>query len=351
MQKKNIKAILEYLAKHHGTSVKFLGLSPFSNEKKGLRQLFLLRYEVDGKEKKLLLKTFATTGLPLDGQWAAMIRACVFTDPFRTHTLGVFVDQGDRSAVIEEFRQVYLLEEYAAGELLAQDLLAVTQTGWSEKTATRVKVLAKTLAAIHKTECRDQSLASYVRTLYGGDFGLWAHLDANKSSASEWQENVIQQSFQWRTILLTALPYPRCIHGDCHAWNIIFTSDEEIKVTGVQHTDYGLPADDIAAFTINFFSFAIQHPEQKAVWQNLYTMFLDEYLSQCSGEDQRSILMTLPFFLGWRAVVLSNPQFSQGISKVSELFKEFAQKMFAMQEFIPCERYRQMITAITVFVA
>jgi hypothetical protein len=158
MQKKTIKAILEHLSRHHGTPVNFLSLSPLRSEKKGMRQLFLLQYEVEGKEKKLLLKTFAATGLPLDGQWASLIRSCVFTDPFRIKTLGIFVDQGDSSAVIDKFHNVYLLEEYVDGELFAENLLTMTKTGWSEKIVKRITVLARTLAEIHKTECYDQSL-------------------------------------------------------------------------------------------------------------------------------------------------------------------------------------------------
>jgi hypothetical protein len=332
MQQELVKTILEYLARYYDSSVHFKSLSPWKRKKKGMRDILLLKYSVSEQEKGLFIKSFPNSAVfSQENAWTLLFRAYLFSqnDGFRTPSLGILVSKKDDSIVVSNLQAVYLLEEKVEGELYAESLLDMIENGWSKQVEETTRKLAHFLAEIHKIEYQDKSLIPYVRMLYGGEFGLLTHLDLNPRKDREWEEEIIRLAFQWRYKLLESLPSPRAIHGDFHAWNIIFASDGTIRVTGVLHTNYGLPADDIAALTINFFSFAVQYPTQKELWKRLYYVFLDTYLENFHSKEQ--ILSTLPFFLGWRAVVLSNPEHNpDGMPQVSEFFQEFALRMFAL---------------------
>ena len=95
------------------------------------------------------------------------------------------------------------------------------------------------------------------------------------------------------------------MHGDFHPWNILFQSDANFVVLDRSRGEWGDPADDITALTINYLFFSLQrYGRLESAFATLFSRFWQRYLN-ATGDDELDGVVG-PFF-AFRGLVVASP--------------------------------------------
>jgi len=97
----------------------------------------------------------------------------------------------------------------------------------------------------------------------------------------------------------------RQVHGDFHPWNILFQNEAEFVVLDRSRGEWGDPADDLSALTINYVFFSMQRSGRlEGSLASLFDRFWQRYL-KATGDDEVHAVVG-PFF-AFRGLVVANP--------------------------------------------
>ena len=97
----------------------------------------------------------------------------------------------------------------------------------------------------------------------------------------------------------------RQVHGDFHPWNILFQTDAKFVVLDRSRGEWGDPADDVTALTINFLFFSLQRSGRlEGPFEVLFSRFWQRYLNATSDDELHAVVG--PFF-AFRGLVVANP--------------------------------------------
>lgn len=95
------------------------------------------------------------------------------------------------------------------------------------------------------------------------------------------------------------------VHGDFHPWNVMFRKDTDFTVLDRSRGEWGEPADDVTAMTINYIFYSLQkYGKLAGVFEQLFHLFWDNYLEK-TGDSE--ILEAVQPFYAWRGLVLASP--------------------------------------------
>jgi hypothetical protein len=109
----------------------------------------------------------------------------------------------------------------------------------------------------------------------------------------------------WRWRLKGYAHRLRQVHGDFHPWNILFQQDADFVVLDRSRGEWGDPADDITALTINYLFFSLQRSGRlDGSFATLFSRFWQRYL-KATGDDELQAVVG-PFF-AFRGLVVANP--------------------------------------------
>lgn len=96
------------------------------------------------------------------------------------------------------------------------------------------------------------------------------------------------------------------VHGDFHPWNLLFREGTDFSVLDRSRGEWGEPADDVAALSVNYLLFGLlKGPGLAEPFKGLFHRFLDAYRS-ASGDDE--LFLVLPPFYAFRALVIAHPR-------------------------------------------
>jgi hypothetical protein len=98
--------------------------------------------------------------------------------------------------------------------------------------------------------------------------------------------------------------------------------------------EWGEPADDVSAMSINFIFFALQrYGAWQGVYKVLYEMFWEHYLQ--NTQDVEIVSVIQPFY-AWRALVLAHPTWYPHISyETRQTWFTFIENLLAEEWFDP----------------
>ena len=95
------------------------------------------------------------------------------------------------------------------------------------------------------------------------------------------------------------------IHGDFHPWNIFFLDNNDFILNDRSRGEYGDPADDVSALTINYLFFSLQkYRKLYGSFERLWEIFYENYVKFTEDEE---IFKVIQPFLIWRSLVIANP--------------------------------------------
>ncbi|MCX8176637.1 MAG: aminoglycoside phosphotransferase family protein, partial [Candidatus Bathyarchaeota archaeon] len=106
----------------------------------------------------------------------------------------------------------------------------------------------------------------------------------------------------------------RCarVHGDFHPFNVLFREGIDFTVLDRSRGEWGEPADDVAAMSINYIFYSLlTYGELRGPFKELYESFIWNYVKRTGDKELFSVIQ--PFY-AWRGLVLASPVWYPSIS-------------------------------------
>ncbi|HDJ26205.1 MAG TPA: hypothetical protein ENF34_02695 [Candidatus Bathyarchaeota archaeon] len=175
----------------------------------------------------------------------------------------------------------------------------------------RCLALADYLAEIHSVKLEQPSLyVRRIRDLVGHGECIMGLIDSYPQGLDYAPEELLKRvehlCVEWRWRLKKKAHRLSQVHGDFHPWNIIFRpGSTEFTLLDRSRGDWGEPADDLTALTINYIFYSIRaYGLLKGPFEELFTAFWDRYLDKTGDEE---VLEVVQPFYAWRGLVVASP--------------------------------------------
>lgn len=257
--------------------------------------------------------------------------------------LGIITHDGDLLSLGagDEF---FHLSTYVPGTLYIDDFLAIRDRGaLTARDTRRASQLAAYLAGIHEKRQPDPQYTEQLycrawRDLVGHGEGIMGMLDtypADFAIATPTELAAIEQEcVKWRWRLKGKSHRLRQVHGDFHPWNVLFEKNDDFFLLDRSRGEWGEPADDVSAMTINYLFFSLQREGNfSGPFADLFHQFWDHYLSRRADEE---LLAVVPPFFVWRALVVAHPVWYPHLDEaVRHALFRFIEAMLRAERFNP----------------
>lgn len=298
------------LGETHGTSADLKGF--------GYGYPHVIEFKVDGKLKRVVLESMRPTEGFGHDNFSDRAQVMLWQNSafsklpkhVRSVDAGGFEDTGNLKSV-GNCKEFFILTEFVEGKLYHLDLDRIKASGtMSELDENRCLTLSDYLVDIHRL--RHNSAALYVRRirdLVGHGECIMGLLDSypkefayvNKSYFID----VEKECVDWRWRLKERTHRLSQVHGDFHPWNILFREGVDFTALDRSRGEWGEPADDIAALSINYLFYSLQkYGELSGVFEKLFKLFWENYLRKTRDSE---ILEVVQPFYAWRSLVVASP--------------------------------------------
>ncbi len=242
----------------------------------------------------------------------------------RALDVGAFTTDG-RIRSVAGAREFFVLTGFAEGEEYQKDLARIAGAGRLERQdVARVRALADYLVAIHRVKKRAPDLyRRALRDLIGHGECLMGVVDSYPTHGKgrvlarlgrAGEKNFITRTLlesievrcnEWRWRLRDKAGRLSQVHGDYHPWNVIFRKGTDFSVLDRARAEWGEPADDVTAMTINYLFFSVRRwGDLRGPFERLFRLFWDRYLER-TGD--RGVLEAAPPFFAFRGLVIASP--------------------------------------------
>jgi len=316
--------VRRYLERRFEAAVRILGLSmlghePGADELKGYGYGTPVKvdYELGGERRAAVIETitpgpFGHEHMADRAQSLLWSHAAFNRLPRHARSLDVGGFSADGSLVsVRDLEEFFALNEFVPGNGYNLDLERLRNTGELEKRdLERVDALCDYLAEIHDVRGLERDLyLRRARELIGHHECIMGILDSYPAEFEGISAGALQEieralvSRRWRLKHYTHRL--RQVHGDFHPWNILFQDGADFRVLDRSRGEWGDPADDVTALTINYLFFSLQRAGRlEGAFDTMFSRFWRRYLV-ATGDDELCDVAG-PFF-AFRGLVVANP--------------------------------------------
>lgn len=321
----NIEELSKYLSKSFKKEVKILGVGELGKEVKKLDKLkdfgygkpYLIKIKINNEVKEVVLSTikpsifdhhhFSDRARILLWQHHAFNK---LPKHVKSIDVGAFTIN-NKIISLRKCKEFFILMEKAEGELYHKDLDRIKrEKKLSKIDIERCKILAQYLATIHKVKGNDPSLyLRKIRELIGHGECIMGLIDSYPENLEytkrEFFMKIEKKCIDWRWKLKNKTHRLSQVHGDFHPWNIMFKDEKTFILLDRSRGEYGEPADDVTALTINYIFYSLQtYGKLNGPFEALFKEFWKTYLKLT--EDYEMLEVVQPFYV-WRALVVASP--------------------------------------------
>lgn len=232
-------------------------------------------------------------------------------------------------------------EEY--GRSYVYDLFEIaSRNTLTDRDIRRCRILALYLSMLHKVKINNRNLyLRHVRDLVGHgemfmgvvdsypDFSKLGWIDEDRILKLE------KMMVEWRYKLRRYTHRTSRIHGDFHPFgNIRFRSDDQPVILEYSREEYGEPADDLSALTINYLFISIwKCGSYTQVFKTLFEEFFEAYIDE-TGDTE--ILRVIQPFYCFRGLVVIHPLYYPEMEDWKRLsILRFIENILSIEEFDP----------------
>jgi len=222
-----------------------------------------------------------------------------------------YIDKDGNIYSIDTPIEFIQLVEYVEGLEYFHDLNRIGESGeLTQLDIDRVYALADYIAGIHSVKLNEPELyRRRIRELIGHGEALMGLVDSYKGNEDFLKPgelmNIELEVVKWRWKIRDYVHRLSRVHGDFHPWNIKFRDGVDFTVLDRSRGEWGEPADDISALTINYLFFSlIYYNEFKYPFKKLWNLFFERYLDKTGDEELFRVIQ--PFYV-WRSLVIANP--------------------------------------------
>ncbi|MGQ9926776.1 MAG: phosphotransferase family protein [Chloroflexaceae bacterium] len=350
-----------YLSQHFGAPVEVLELAslggaaplpPGERPRNGLLKILgygepvLLSYRLHGEERRAVLHTMAANQFGHERRADRAANLILSYDCFndlphhvRAFDVGVLDPGGGLRSI--GAGEVFLLTDYAEGQVYAEDLKRMAATGTaSEEDLERARALALYLSTIHQVRRDEPTLyRRHLRDVFGSGEGIAGLIDSYPPDYAlappAWLEGVETRLVAWRNRLKAHPERLAQIHGDFHPFNVLFSVGTAFTLLDRSRGPWGEPADDVSAMAINYLFFSLQRSGAlTSPFDELWTIFWQTYLAHTGDE---LLLRVVQPFLIWRALVLASPLWYHVADDVRRSLFRLSERLLETQVFDPAE--------------
>lgn len=219
---------------------------------------------------------------------------------------------------LAEAREFFVLNEWTEGVSYHADLQRLAKNGTLRKSdRQRTIALAQYLAVIHATKRRDADLYKRrLRELIGHGECIMGLTDSYPTRSGfitgDLLRTVEEACNRWRWRLRDKTHRLSQVHGDFHPYNVLFRNGTDFAVLDRSRGEWGEPADDITAMTINYLlSSLIRRGKLQGPFEVLFRLFWDSYV-EASGDKE--VMETAAPFFAFRGLVVASPLWYPNLS-------------------------------------
>lgn len=254
-------------------------------------------------------------------------------------SVGSFTQDGGLKS-LDDTGEFFLITKYIPGRLYVEDLKNLpANTPILPEDRERVLALAEYLVDIHSQKHDHPSLyRRCIRDLLGHGEGIMGLIDSyppDLSIATPSRLQAIEKRLiDWRWRLKEQGHRLSQIHGDFHPWNIMFNINNDFTVLDRSRNEFGEPADDVSALSINFIFFSLQINRSLAgKYMLLHQLFWDHYIQNSHDLELNKVIQ--PFY-AWRALVLAHPTWYPKLElEIREKLFNFIEQILEIDWFEP----------------
>ncbi len=299
---------LESFEKNRGRDLKGFGY--------GMPYLIVLN--VRGRMKKIVLETMHTGGgfghdYFSDRAGTLLWQNSAFNKlPQHVHSVdvGAFTKRKTLKS-LGDCDEFFIVTEYVEGKLYHEDLDRLKRFKQLEPLdLVRCRALSDYLVEIHKVKSNRAELYSRrVRDLVGHGECVMGLMDSYPAGLDYINEadlvEIEKRCVEWRWKLKGYAHRLAQVHGDYHPWNILFQKDADFTTLDRSRGEWGDPADDVSALTINYLFYSLQVSGQLTKpFKTLFDVFWKNYLDKTGDAE---ILKVIQPFFAWRGLVVASP--------------------------------------------
>ncbi len=231
--------------------------------------------------------------------------------------VGAFTPEQELFSVAHA-REFFVLTQWTEGVSYHTDLQRLMEGGTLRALdRRRTNALATYLARIHAKKRRDSELyRRRLRELIGHGECIMGLTDSYPRRMGFITEDLLrsieESSNHWRWRLRNNTGRLSQVHGDFHPYNVLFRAGTAFSVLDRSRGEWGEPADDVTAMTINYLlNSLIRWGRLQGPFEILFRLFWDRYLE--SSGDKDVTRSAAPFF-AFRGLVLASPMWYPNLS-------------------------------------
>jgi hypothetical protein len=306
---------------------------------------YVVEFDVNGEVKKVVLETMGPEGFGHDhfsdrAQILLWQHSAFNKLPRHVHSMdvGALTTDGKSMKSLGDCGEFFIVTELVDGRLYHFDLDLIKSTeqltGLDEQ---RCLALSDYLVEIHKAKREAPWLyVRRARELVGHGECIMGLLDSYPPDLDFVSESdlidVERNCTIWRWRLKRKAHRLSQVHGDFHPWNILFREGTDFTVLDRSRGEWGEPADDVTAMTINYIFYSLQkYGKLTGVFERLFYLFWDNYLQKTVDSE---ILEVVQPFYAWRGLVVASPIWYPSLSKDVRL------KLFNfINNVLQCEKF------------
>jgi hypothetical protein len=327
------EALCKYLSSLYGETVEVVGVwrlgekPEVSGDLKGFGYGFpyVVEFKCGGKVKRTVLETMRPEGFGhehfSDRAQILLWQNAAFNKlprHVRSIDVGAFAEDDECLTSLGKCREFFVLTEFVDGELYHFDLDRIKETGCLDETdEQRCLALSDYLVEIHEVKHDVPGLyVRRIRELVGHGECIMGLLDSyppRLNFAGHFRMVDIERDcVVWRWRLKDKVHRLSQVHGDFHPWNVLFRKGTDFTVLDRSRGEWGEPADDVTAMTINYIFYSLQkYGELAGVFERLFRLFWENYMRKTGDVE---ILEVVQPFYAWRGLVVASPVWYPNLS-------------------------------------
>jgi hypothetical protein len=212
---------------------------------------------------------------------------------------------------VAEAREFFVLNEWTDGVSYHTDLERLMKGGrLRTRDRQRTLTLARYLAQVHVKKRRDSDLYKRrLRELIGHGECIMGLTDSYPERCGfitgDLLRTVEEACNRWRWRLHDKANRLCQVHGDFHPYNVLFRTGTDFAVLDRSRGEWGEPADDLTAMTINYLlNSLISWGKLQGPFEVLFRSFWETYV-EASGDKE--VTETAAPFFAFRGLVVASP--------------------------------------------